>query len=82
MNGPGIGRQTPAGYEFQVTGHLDHHWSAWFGGLTVTHRSDGTSTVSGPVADQAQLHGILAKIRDLGVTLIAVHVLDPPVDDH
>jgi len=81
MTGPGVGRRAPAGYWFQVDGHLDPHWSAWFGGLTLAHDGDGTTTLSGPVADQAQLHGILTKIRDLGVTLIAVHVLDPP-DDH
>jgi hypothetical protein len=69
------------GYRFQVDGHLDPHWSAWFGGLTLAQGSDGTSTLSGLVADQAQLHGILAKIRDLGITLIAVHRFDLSDDD-
>ena len=81
MTGPDVRRRAPAGYRFEVDGHLDPHWSAWFGGLTLAHGSDGTSSLSGPVADQAQLHGILAKIRDLGITLIAVHGFDTPDDD-
>jgi len=44
-------------YEFRVEGHLDDHWSAWLGELTITRHHDGTSTLTGPVADQAQLHG-------------------------
>ena len=70
-------RSVPAGYRLRVDGHLDHHWSAWFGGLTLTHHSDGTTSLGGPVADQAELHGLLAKVRDLGVTLISVEVVDP-----
>ena len=81
MTGPSVGRRVPPGYRLRVNGHLDHHWSAWFGGLTLAHDTDGTSTLSGPVADQAQLHGILTKIRDLGLTLITVEVVDPPDKD-
>ena len=81
MTGPRVGRRVPAGYRFRVNGHLDHHWSAWFGGLALMHHSDGTSSLSGPVGDQAELHGILSKIRDLGLTLIAVEVIDPPDND-
>jgi hypothetical protein len=69
-------RRGPACYELRVDGHLDDHWSAWFGDLTLTHESDGTTSLSGLVADQAQLHGLLMKIRDLGVTLISVAVID------
>ena len=58
-------------------GHLDQHWSAWFGGLTLTHEDDGTTSLTGAVTDQAELHGLLTKIRDLGVTLISVAVVDP-----
>ncbi len=65
----------PAHYELRVKGHLDQHWSAWFGGLTLTHQDDGTTTLRGLVTDQAQLHGMLAKVRDLGVTLISVSFL-------
>ncbi len=69
-------RPAPAAYRLRVDGHLDQHWSAWFGVLTLTHEDDGTTTLAGPVADQAQLHGLLTKIRDLNVTLISVDVVD------
>ena len=66
------GSDAPTRYEVRVRGHLDPHWSAWFGGLTVTHEDDGTTTLRGPVTDQAALHGLLAKVRDVGATLISV----------
>jgi hypothetical protein len=69
-------RDAPIRYEVRVTGHLDPRWSTWFDGLTLTHEPDGTTTLRGNVADQAQLHGHLAKVRDLGVTLLAVTPLD------
>jgi hypothetical protein len=65
-------RQTPAGYQLRIDGYLDDHWSAWFDDLTLTHESDGTTSLRGEVSDQAQLHGLLSKIRDLGVTLLSV----------
>ena len=71
-------RQVPTGYQIRVDGHLDDHWSAWFGDLTLTHESDGTTSLSGLVSAQAELHGLLMKVRDLGVTLISVAVIDPP----
>lgn len=61
-----------SGYEVRLGGHLDDHWSTWFGGLTLIHEDDGTTTLRGAVADQAELHGLLAKVRDLGATLISV----------
>ena len=67
----------PAVYQLRVAGRLDQHWSAWFGGLTVTHEDDGSTSLTGTITDQAELHGLLAKIRDLGVTLISVTVVDP-----
>jgi hypothetical protein len=67
----------PAEYRIRVAGHLDEHWSPWFGDLTLTHDSDGATSIAGVVADQAQLHGLLAKVRDLGVTLLSVQVCDP-----
>jgi hypothetical protein len=67
----------PAAYRLRVSGHLDEHWSAWFGGLTLTHEDDGTTILGGVVADQAELHGLLAKVRDLGVILLAVSITDP-----
>jgi len=71
-------RQVPAGYRLRVEGHLDDHWSPWFGDLTLTREDDGTTSLTGVVADQAELHGLLTKIRDLGVTLISVEVIDAP----
>ena len=61
-----------AHYELRVEGHLDEHWSTWFDGLTLVREDDGTTTLRGPVTDQAELHGLLAKVRDLGATLISV----------
>jgi hypothetical protein len=65
-------RRPPTHYRLRIDGHLDQRWSAWFGSLTLTHESDGTTSLSGAVSDQAELHGLLTKIRDLGVTLISV----------
>lgn len=72
--------QPPEKYELRIDGHLDQHWSAWFGDLTLTHDADGTTTLRGPVADQAELHGLLAKVRDLGVTLLSVKTLNAEPD--
>ena len=66
-----------ASYLLRITGHLDQYWSAWFDGFTITHHADGTTSLLGAVADQAELHGILARIRDLGVTLISVAPVPP-----
>ncbi|MEV4516681.1 hypothetical protein AB0K00_47985 [Dactylosporangium sp. NPDC049525] len=68
----------PAGYRIRVGGHLDEHWAAWFGDRTLTHERDGTTSISGAVADQAELHGLLMKIRDLGVVLISVEAVEDP----
>ena len=70
-------RRVATGYRLRVDGHLDHHWSPWFGDLTLTHEDDGTTILSGFVADQAELHGLLTKIRGLGDILISVEVIDP-----
>ena len=70
-------RQGPACYELRVEGHLDDHWSAWFGDLTLTRESDGTTRLCCLVSDQAELHGLLMKVRDLSVALISVAVVDP-----
>jgi RimJ/RimL family protein N-acetyltransferase len=77
MNGPGTSTQTTsdaAGYEIRVAGHLDDHWSVVLGDLTLTRSPDGTTTLSGPV-DQAQLHGVLVRVRDLGAALLGVRTL-------
>lgn len=71
------GSEWPACYEFRVDGVLDDRWADWFGGLQVD--SDGTQTViSGLLADQPALHGVLAKIRDLGLSLISVRRISQP----
>lgn len=72
------GIASPTHYELRIEGHLDPHWSAWFGGLTVIPEEDGTTTLRGVVSDQAELHGLLAKVRDLGVTLLLVQASDTP----
>ena len=59
-------------YTIAVQGHLDEHWASWLGDLSVTHHDDGTTTLTGPIPDQAALHGVLTKLRDLGIPLIAV----------
>jgi hypothetical protein len=72
------GRHQNSGrYEIRVEGHLEARWAAWFDGLTLTHGSDGTTVIHGPVADQAALHGLLQKIRDLGLPLISVNHVAP-----
>jgi hypothetical protein len=74
----------PTAYVIRVDGHLDQHWSQWFGDLTLAQESDGTTSLSGVLADQAELHGLLTRIRDLGVTLVSVEgrrALRPPSFD-
>jgi len=66
----------PTTYAIRVDGHLDDHWSPWLGGLTLTRNSDGTSTLTAAVADQAQLHGILAGLRDIGAVLLDLHAAE------
>ena len=70
----------PVTYEFRVEGHLDDHWNAWFADLALSRHDDGTSTLTGPVADQAQLHGVLARLRDIGAPLLSVRTVEgtPP----
>jgi hypothetical protein len=65
-------------YEILVQGVLDGRWSAWFDGLQVSGDADaGTTTIAGPVADQAALHGLLTKVRDLGLLLLEVRRIGP-----
>ena len=63
-------------HEIRVQGHLDERWTDWLEGLTFTHDSDGTTTLMGPVADQAALHGVLNKIRDLALPIVSVRRVD------
>jgi len=59
-------------YEIRVQGHLDQHWSEWFDGLTISHESDGSTLLRGPLVDEAALHGVLIKVRNLALPLLAV----------
>ncbi len=62
-------------YRFQVSGHLDDRWSEWLEGLAVKRQEDGTTVLVGPVVDQAALHGILTRIRDLGLSLLSLNLV-------
>ena len=64
-------------YEIRVKGHLGGRWSEWFDGLEITNLENGEALLSGEIADQAALHGVLAKVRDLGLPLIAVAHVEP-----
>jgi hypothetical protein len=64
-------------YELRVEGMLDQRWSAWFDGLQITSEPGGVTVLAGPVADQAALHGLLAKVRDLALPLLSVRRTDP-----
>jgi hypothetical protein len=64
-------------YEIRVNGVLDSGWSVWFDGLQVSSDDRGQTVIAGPVVDQAALHGLLAKVRDLGLELLSVRCTDP-----
>jgi hypothetical protein len=71
------GSDQPAIYQIILLGHLSSHWSDWFEGFTITRDEQGQTILVGPVIDQAALHGLLKKIRDLGIPLISINRLDP-----
>ena len=64
-------------YEIRLKGHLDPRWAAWFDGLSLIDESDGTTVIFGPVVDQAALHGLLQKVRDVGMPLVSVTRIEP-----
>jgi hypothetical protein len=68
-------------YQIRVRGHLERQWTDWFGGLTITLEDNGDTLLSGPVVDQAALHGLLKKVRDLGLPLISVSPVRPALDE-
>ena len=67
----------PERYEIRIKGHLDDKWADWFEGLTITREDNGETLLTGPVVDQAALHGLLRKVRDLGLPLVSVIQVDP-----
>ena len=74
-------RQEGGRYEIRLKGHLDSRWAAWFDGLSLTHESDGTTVIHCQIVDQAALHGVLQKVRDVGLPLVSVEqVADHPPD--
>ena len=70
------GHDEPTRFEIRVKGHLKPRWAAWFDGLALSEQVDGTSVIAGLVADQAALHGLLQKLRDVGVPLICLTQVD------
>ncbi len=63
----------PVVYQIRIAGHLRAQWAEWFAGLAVTLEPDGTTLLTGPIVDQAALYGLLKKVRDLGLPLLAVN---------
>jgi hypothetical protein len=64
-------------YEIKLKGHLNESWADWFDEMSFTHQTDGTTTLTGEIVDQSALHGVLKKVRDLGLPLISVNQVDP-----
>ena len=77
ITGHQVGSYVPAvtRYEIRIEGQLAPRWSAWFDGLSITAEADGTTAITGPVVDQAALHGLLQKLRDVGLPLVSVTAL-------
>jgi hypothetical protein len=72
----------PVVYQIRVKGHIGHEWTDWFEGLTIMLEEDGDTLLTGPVIDQAALHGLLKKVRDLGMPLVSVRPLEHGQADH
>ena len=71
----------PGRYEIRIQGHLANRWADWFEGLTITLEDNGETLLAGPVTDQAALHGLLRKVRDLGLPLVSVIHVKPDEPD-
>jgi hypothetical protein len=67
----------PMVYQIRIKGHLGREWTDWFGSLTLTLEDNGETLLTGPVVDQAALHGVLKKVRDLGMPLLSVNRVKP-----
>ncbi|HVC34210.1 MAG TPA: hypothetical protein VNL16_11930 [Chloroflexota bacterium] len=68
-------------YIIRVKGNLAHHWSSWFAGMAIANETNGEAVLTGPLADQAALHGVLAKVRDLGLPLLTVTTVDSGAEE-
>jgi hypothetical protein len=73
-------RHEPQTYEIRIRGHLADRWAHWFEGLTITLQPNGDTLLTGPLVDQAALHGVLRKVRDLGMPLLSVNRVEPGQD--
>ena len=71
----------PRLYQIRVGGHLESRWAAWFDGMSLSYETDGTTHISGPVVDQAALHGLLHTLRDTGLPLVSVTQVEPDRPD-
>lgn len=71
---------TPTIYVIKLEGYLDMDWSAWFYDMAITHESDGTTTLCGPLSDQTVLHSVLERIRDMNLTLVDLHKVNDTND--
>jgi hypothetical protein len=80
LNSP-IDSYQPMVYQIRVKSHLDSDWTEWFEGLTITLEEDGDMLLTGLVVDQAALHGLLKKVRDLGMPLVSVNPVEPDQPD-
>jgi hypothetical protein len=82
MSDTSTGHDHDAGrYEIRLKGHLAPRWAAWFDGLSISSENDGTTIISGLVADQAALHGLLHRVRDIGLPLVSVTRVEPDQPD-
>ena len=68
-------------YQIRIEGYLDNQWTNWFSGLTITLKENGDTLLTGPVADQAALFGLLKKVRDLGMPLVSLNRIEPGKPD-
>ena len=68
-------------YEIKLKGHLNANWADWFDEMSFTHENDGTTILTGEIVDQSALHGLLKKVRDLGLSLISVNQVEPKLKE-
>jgi hypothetical protein len=74
---PNPQQDTTLVYQIRIKGHVSRDWAEWFGGMTITLEDNGETLLTGPIMDQAALHGLLRRVRDLGISLISVVRVEP-----